>query len=128
MSVDERLSMNGDQTGHPIRHGLIGRDVDLGRVTDFLSATQTPGSTTTNTLIVEGDPGVGKTALARAVAVSETARGSTLLWAEGVQSEVSISYACLTPLLAPVLDAVNSLPEGHRGSLNAALGFGELGG
>lgn len=119
--------MNGDQTSLPIRHGLIGRDVEFGRVTDFLSGAAAPGSTMSNTLIVEGDPGVGKTALARAVAVSEAARGSTLLWAEGVQSEVSISYACLTPLLAPVLDAVHRLPEGHRGSLHAALGLGEPG-
>lgn len=117
--------MGRDHIGPPTPQSLIGRDRDIRLVTDFLSDSATPGTAAGNTLIVEGDPGVGKTALARSIAVSESARGSRILWAVGVQSEVNISYASLALLLTPVLDVVRSMPDGHRDSLYAALGYSE---
>ena len=102
---------------------LAGRDAELDRIDRCLRGRGQMASA----LVVEGDPGVGKTALGRVVARRELERGATVLSAAGVQSEVDIGFAGLTQLLAPVVDLVHQLPPDQRDDLYAALGYEELG-
>ncbi|MFC7362248.1 ATP-binding protein, partial [Nocardioides astragali] len=130
ISLDDgrgELSMGRDDVGLPASQGLIGRDREIRQVTEFLRGTGSPAVPLGTTMVIEGDPGVGKTALSRAVSDLERAHGATVLSGGGVQSEVDIGYASLTQLLGPVVDYVDALPAAHRDSLHAALGYGELG-
>ncbi|WP_255892020.1 ATP-binding protein [Nocardioides astragali] len=106
---------------------MVGRDREISQVTEFLRGTAAFDDPMGTTMVIEGDPGVGKTALSRAVSDLERAHEATVLSGGGVQSEADIGYASLTQLLGPVVDHVDALPAAHRDSLHAALGYGELG-
>ena len=74
----------------------------LGRL---IEAVQTGQS---RALMVRGDPGVGKTVLLDYLAGQ--ARGCRVARAEGMQSEMELSFAGLHQLCAPMLDHLNRLP------------------
>ena len=76
---------------------------------------------------VEGDAGIGKTALVQAVVdAASTARPEiTVLRAVGVQSEFSLGHAGLLDLLTPLLDRLDQLPGHQAATLAAALGRAE---
>jgi DNA-binding CsgD family transcriptional regulator len=69
-------------------------------------------------LLLEGPPGVGKSALLQAVAA---ASGVRVLAVTGVETEIDLPFAGLAELLHPVLDHIDRLPEPQRGALRAAL-------
>lgn len=73
-------------------------------------------------LVVEGEAGMGKTALwLDAVAAAER-RGHRVLQARPTESEAGLAYSGLTDLVGPVFDdVVASLPEPQAGALGAAL-------
>lgn len=76
------------------------------------------------TLLLSGDPGVGKTALLNAVADAASATGAMVLRAAGVEFEGDISFAGLNQALFPLLGDVGELGAAHRDALRVALGFG----
>jgi DNA-binding CsgD family transcriptional regulator len=73
-------------------------------------------------LVIEGEPGIGKTTLCRVGA--ELARGQrlTVLSCNPVEAETKLAFAALGDLLAPVTDAlVEELPAPQRVALEVAL-------
>ena len=74
------------------------------------------------TLLIEGEPGIGKTTLWRAAVAAARERGLTVLEARPAQAEARLSYAALGDLLAPVLgDALADLPRPQRRAIEVAL-------
>ncbi|GAA4547096.1 AAA family ATPase [Streptomyces collinus] len=73
-------------------------------------------------LIVEGDAGVGKTALLRR-AVAAAGSGTRVLTCSGVQAEVALAFGGLQRLLTPLLDRLPELPDDQVTALRSALGL-----
>lgn len=105
---------------------LVGRERELALISEFLETAATASAGETRVLVIEGDPGVGKTALLHALAAQCEAHGGFALTAAGVESEVDIGFACLAQLLGPVVDQIGDLPSGLREDLFAALGYDDL--
>jgi DNA-binding CsgD family transcriptional regulator len=102
--------------------GLVGRDQELGRVLALLEAAR---GGVAGALVVEGEAGIGKTALLHAA--EEAAGGFTCLWARGVESEATLGHAALLELLIPVRGRLAELPAAQAQALAAALGWGPAG-
>jgi DNA-binding CsgD family transcriptional regulator len=73
------------------------------------------------TLLVRGEPGVGKTALLEYLAGQ--ASGCRVRRAVGIQSEMELAFAALHQLCAPMLDRLDSLPAPQRDALRTAFGL-----
>ncbi|MGW7541136.1 AAA family ATPase [Streptomyces sp. NPDC054770] len=106
----------------PIRElstgGLIGREADLARLDGFLAGVPRPGGG--GSLVVLGDPGVGKTALLDAVVRGAEAAGLWVLRAAGVQYRAQASYGALQQLLT-------SVPAFHSRAVRTPALAGALG-
>jgi DNA-binding NarL/FixJ family response regulator len=109
-------SLNSPST-HDAGH-VVGRDAELERLGAVLAAAADGRSAA---VLVEGEPGVGKTTLLEATRAR--AEGFTCLSALGVESEAHLAYAGLLGLLNPVRDLVDELPETQAEALRAALGW-----
>ncbi|HEY2437310.1 MAG TPA: AAA family ATPase, partial [Solirubrobacteraceae bacterium] len=72
-------------------------------------------------LVVDGEPGVGKTALLESVIGSGS--GFRVLRAVGVQSEMELAFAALQQLCGPLLGLLERLPAPQRGALVVAFGL-----
>jgi DNA-binding CsgD family transcriptional regulator len=97
---------------------VIGRDAELRQVAAYLERIKGgPAS-----LLVSGDPGVGKTTLWEAVVADARRQGLRVLEARGSQAESGLTFSGLTDLLADVTDAeIAELPRQQRTALAAAL-------
>jgi DNA-binding CsgD family transcriptional regulator len=73
-------------------------------------------------LVLQGDPGIGKTALLDYVAGH--ARGCRILRAAGAELEMELSFAGLHQLCRPLLDSIGRLPGPQRDALATAVGLG----
>jgi predicted ATPase len=73
------------------------------------------------TVIVRGDPGIGKTALLDDVVASA---GVRTLRAMGFESEADLPFAALGDLLRPILDSIDAIPPLQADALRGALGLG----
>jgi hypothetical protein len=73
------------------------------------------------TLVLRGEPGVGKSALLEYLV--ESATGCRVLRAAGVEHEVELAYAGLHQLCAPVLDLRERLPDPQRDALATVFGL-----
>jgi hypothetical protein len=71
------------------------------------------------TLVLRGEPGVGKSALLDYVA--DRAAGCRVARAAGVQSEMELAFAGLHQLCAPMLDRLDRLPVPQRDALRTAF-------
>ena len=76
------------------------------------------------TLVLRGEPGIGKTAPLDHVV--ESAPDLRVARAEGVESEMTLSFAVLHQLLVPFFRGMDQLPMPQRHALQTA--FGEVGG
>jgi DNA-binding CsgD family transcriptional regulator len=98
--------------------GLVGRAVECERLDQLLREARTGLS---GTLVLRGEPGVGKTSLLHYLAASapdfEVARVS------GVESEMKLSFAALHQLLRPSLATTGELPPPQRSALRLAFGL-----
>ncbi|WP_433247803.1 helix-turn-helix transcriptional regulator [Streptosporangium sp. CA-135522] len=72
-------------------------------------------------LLVRGEPGIGKTALLEYAAGS--AGDMRIIRGTGVESEAELPFAGLNLLLRPVFDRVEALPEQQERALRAAFGL-----
>lgn len=94
--------------------GLVGRDRELAVALSLLHWKHNGPAT----LILDGDAGIGKTTLCRAVSDAAAAAGFTILTTSGAASEVSMAWAGLADLIASidtsVLDRLSPL---HRDAL-----------
>jgi DNA-binding CsgD family transcriptional regulator len=73
------------------------------------------------TLVLRGEPGVGKTALLQYAIGSAT--GLRVVRAVGVESEMELPFAALHQLCAPLLDRLERLPAPQRGALATVFGL-----
>ena len=98
--------------------GVHGRAAELARLGRFLDeVTGHPAA-----LLIEGEPGMGKTTLWSAGIDQARRRGWRVLTCRPVQAEAALSLSALGDLLEPVPDAVLSeLPGPQRRALDVAL-------
>ena len=108
--------------GSPAKAGprLVGRIAECAAVDGLLAGSRRGDA---GSLIVSGEPGIGKTALLRYAA--DSAAEMLVLRAHGVQAEAELSYAGLFELLRPVLAEVTALPGPQSAALGGALGLVE---
>src|ERR1044072_5508831 len=99
---------------------LKGRIAECRALDQLLDAVRAGKS---ESLVVRGEPGIGKTALL------EHAIGSgadlRLLRASGVESEVELAFAGLHQLCSPLLDRLGRLPGPQQQALSVAFGMRE---
>jgi DNA-binding CsgD family transcriptional regulator len=98
---------------------LLGRAPERARI-DFVLSGAAAG--TARCLVLDGEPGVGKTELLAYAA--SAAPGFRVLRTTGVESELELGFAGLVELVRPVLDLLAAVPPGQRAALEAALGLG----
>ncbi|MGW4489401.1 helix-turn-helix transcriptional regulator [Amycolatopsis sp. NPDC004368] len=72
-------------------------------------------------LVVSGEPGVGKTALLEYVATQSV--GCQVVRGSGVQSEMELPFAGLHQLCAPLLGRLDRLPAPQREAVGTAFGI-----
>src|SRR5262249_20101839 len=100
---------------------LFGRESEIAAVELLLAGIGDGGGS----LLVLGDPGTGKSALAEVASRHAAGRGMRVLTCSGVPGEAHLSFAGLHQLLRPVLAEAEGLPRGQRDALRTALGVGE---
>src|SRR5262249_34211565 len=98
---------------------LYGRDAERAPIRALLGAASGSRS---GSLILRGEPGVGKTALLDDT--RERASDMHVLTARGVQSESEFPYAGLHQLMRPAFGHVDQLPAPQAVALRVALGLG----
>jgi DNA-binding CsgD family transcriptional regulator len=97
---------------------VYGRDVELAAGEQFLDGLPAGPAA----LLLEGDAGIGKTTVWRALLDGAAARSTRLLACQPVASETKLSHAALADLLADAADEVlPRLPEPQRRALAVAL-------
>ena len=97
---------------------LLGRGPEQARIDCALADARREVS---STLVLTGDPGIGKTALLR-YALTQ-AGGMRVLGARGVEFEADIPFAGLHELLRPALSLLDRIPAAAAAALRAALGL-----
>jgi DNA-binding CsgD family transcriptional regulator len=97
---------------------IVGREREL----EATEAVLAPLAHGTRALLVEGEPGIGKTCLWREALLRAEARGYRVLSCRPVASEAQLAFAALTDLLADALpDTLPHLPDPQRHALEVAL-------
>ncbi len=97
---------------------LVDRRIECSLLTGLLRDVRAGNS---RVLVVDGDPGVGKSALMDYVA--RQVPDFRLIHAAGAESEMELPYATLHQLCNPVLDRLDRLPAPQRDALRAAFGL-----
>src|SRR5581483_6251843 len=97
---------------------LLGRERERQEIDAALAAAR---SGTSATLVLVGEPGIGKSALLEYATTAALAAGMQVLRARGVASEAQIPFASLFALLRPALPALPRIPEPQAIALEGAL-------
>jgi DNA-binding CsgD family transcriptional regulator len=100
-------------------HEVVGRDRELAAIDSLLAS----GASSSRTLILLGDVGIGKTSLLAVAAARGASFGYRVLSAAGVEVEQELAFAGLHQLLRPVLRAVERLPPPQASALRCAFGL-----
>ncbi len=95
---------------------LVGRETEVGELERLIDPSALPAS-----VLLIGDPGIGKTTLWRHGVARASARGFRVLSAAPVASETTMSYAAIGDLLGDVPGVEESLPPPQRHALRVAL-------
>jgi len=93
---------------------LIARQAEVSMLVELLDSNRSPGAI----VLIEGPPGIGKTALWRAGLGLAAARGTTVLEAHPSEAERRYPYAVVADLLQDVGD-LPACAEGKGTSLSA---------
>ena len=101
---------------------LYGRDTELAVLGDLLDQARNGAS---GTLVLRGDPGIGKTALV--TQATAAANGFRVVRVAGIEEESELPFAGLHLLLRPVLDRIGALPDLQAEALRGALGLARAG-
>src|SRR5215217_3746131 len=96
---------------------LIGRDEELARLGALLDRVAVAGMG----IVLEGEPGIGKTELWRAAVAAAHERGYRVLEARPAEAESSLSFAALADLLALADEEIGGLPQPQCRPLRIAL-------
>lgn len=100
-------------------HGLIGRDREVARLAETLDE----ASAGPRSLLVVGEPGIGKSSLLSYAATRAWAAGMQVLTTTGVETEAHLPFAGLHQLLRPVADHVDGIAGRYRDALLSAFGL-----
>ena len=101
-----------------LRAGVLGREAELASATSFLDGI----AERAQALVIEGDAGIGKTAVYRAVVEDAAARGYVVLSCAGEETEARLSFVGLTDLIGDVVDELAApLPPAQLEALDLAL-------
>jgi ATP/maltotriose-dependent transcriptional regulator MalT len=98
---------------------LVGREAERGLVDALLSALREGEG---STLILEGEPGIGKTALLRYGEAQ--AKSLKRLSARGVESEMELPFSGLAAVARPILSYCECIPDPQAAALRSALALG----
>src|ERR1700721_146975 len=101
---------------------LYGRDAELAALSDLLDRAR---QGTSGTLVLRGDPGIGKTALVSHLIAR--ADGFRVIRGAGIEEESELPFAGLHLLLRTALDRVDALPGVQAEALRGALGLAKAG-
>jgi DNA-binding CsgD family transcriptional regulator len=96
----------------------LGRAPELAQLSELLERSRGGSG---GTLVVRGEPGVGKSLLLSTVTTA--AADFTTLSVAGVQSESDLAFGALSALLHPLLGGIEELPAIQADSLRAAVGL-----
>jgi DNA-binding CsgD family transcriptional regulator len=127
MTQVERAPLPGDLQPPAHHHRshrpvLVGRDDDIARLRSFIAQISEHGST----VVMTGDPGVGKSALVDTAIDHARWRGLDVMRASGVEAEQEVPWATLHQLLHVLRDRLPDLPGPQRDGIRAV--FGEVDG
>jgi AAA ATPase domain len=101
---------------------LIGRDRELTALVDACRAARAGRG---STIVVSGEPGIGKTALLSAAAFAEA--DLHVLRGAGVEAEAGVTFATLQGLLWPLRHDLEELESGQLTLLRGVLDLGPTG-
>lgn len=99
-------------------NALIGRDAELAVLRRVLVGIEDEGAS----VVVRGQPGVGKSSVLRTAAAIARDRGALVLQASGIESEAMLPFAGLHQLLWPLVVRSGSLPSVQHRALLTAFG------
>lgn len=103
----------------PAHHpGLVGRREQRDVVASFLEAARTCPVA----LVIEGEPGIGKSTIWQHAIGVARGEGRRLLACRAVETEMALPFVSLTDLLDPLLDATADPGSARRPVLETALG------
>ncbi len=97
---------------------LVGRDGEL----EVLAAMVDRIGERGGSIVVQGEPGVGKSSLLSAMAELGCSAGLQVLATTGVESEAQLPFAGLHQVLRPLLGSLSKLPRVQRDAIDAAFG------
>jgi ATP/maltotriose-dependent transcriptional regulator MalT len=110
--------VSGEVTGEGMAVRAVGRQADEQAVAAFLDGVPSAPAA----LVIEGDPGIGKTTLWHDALDQARGRGFTVLASRAARAESVLAYAALADLLADVHESLwADLPTPQQRSLDAAL-------
>jgi predicted ATPase len=102
---------------------LLGRDAELELLRSLIDQVEIENGG--RTLVLRGEPGIGKSRLLAEAATLARERGWRILSATGVQSEAHLAFAGLHQLVRPVRSRIAGLPATQREVLDAAFGLSQ---
>ena len=105
----------------PAVTSLFGREPETRVLGDLLDHVPGRGGS----LVLSGEPGIGKSALLREASTRAQQSGMLVLTATGVQSEAQLPFAGLHQLLRPVLGQLDGLAAPQRNAILAAFGLAD---
>src|SRR5438045_2233740 len=117
-----RMPRRGNGLAVGARPPVVGRERELAQIEELLDAVDR-GS---GGLLLEGEPGIGKTTLWRLGVELARERGWRVLLAQPTEPEQDLSFAALADLLATTRSRFRLLPSPQRHALRAALLLEEL--
>src|ERR1700734_599279 len=97
---------------------LVGRGPECATLDRLLGEIRAGAS---RSLVVRGDPGIGKSALLDYAAAA--AAGARVIRGTGVESEMEIAFAALQQACAPLLKHLDQLPAPRADALRVAFGL-----
>src|SRR5277367_4939218 len=98
---------------------LQGRDQDIALIDHLIDRIEQGGST----LVISGEPGIGKSALLEVARQRAVQRRISVLSMTGVLAEVHLPYAALEQALRPLMKRAASLVPRQRSALLTAFGM-----
>jgi hypothetical protein len=97
---------------------LVGRDRERATLDRLLGEVRDGAS---RSLVIRGDPGMGKSALLDYAAAS--AAGFLVIRVTGIESEMEFAFAALQQACTPLLRHLDELPAPQAGALRVAFGL-----
>jgi DNA-binding CsgD family transcriptional regulator len=102
---------------------LLGREAEIAAIEELITRVRGGRG---GSLVLRGEPGVGKTALLDAFA--ERAEGTTILRASGVESEGELAFAAVHRMCAGMLQgSIDELPAPQGAAVKVAFGLSDAG-